>query len=445
MNCTYRYIKFYYSLSTQVLFFETFHVCGVFLLLYVVLPNVDVARGVMLMAGTAFVPSFMSLFLKPTESSHKSRCYKALDVFAFFGQVSALFVWFIWAANEIDNGNDYVDYDNVCNFNVSNPTNRNNQGFLHMMSLDENSTSNETMTTESYLSTAGKPTTQSYLTTAGDATTQFYLTTVGVPDLVALFEAEIWKESLANGLAWPWPWMALLPVSLFLISFTWWQNFIGDKENPGMCSSYMRKVQREVRAGKTKIYAIVNIYKVALIFAMVSLIYGLAWPEFGLFNADEIDKCGHDSGNGWLYLLTDQLGFSRDHRYKDNCEMALETDWLIAYGVQAGASLVGFLSTRWAIQGFVQKETYSIAMSLCTPFSIGFAVWMCYECDTHWDFIGVDIYWNCFAGYDGVFENSGNNPVFIGIMVGILWWASQMVITRYIWHPHVEPLANSSR
>ncbi len=371
------------------------------------------------MAGTAFVPSFMSLFLRPTESSNKARCYKALDVFAFFGQVTALFVWFTLAENGVDNGNDgYVPYDEVCNFGS---TNTGVLGFSRTMILDDNSTSGATLTTEPHLTMAGGP------------------------DLVRLSEASRWKESLANGLAWPWPWMALLPVSLLLISFTWWQNFIGDKENPGMCSGYMRKVQREVRAGKTKIYAIVNIYKVALIFVMVSLTYGLAWPELGLFNADEINKCGHDSGNGWLYLLTDQLGFSQDHRYKDNCEMGLEMDWLIAYGVQAGASLLGFLSTRWAIQGFVQKETYSIAMLLCTPFSIGFAIWMCYECDTHWNFIGMDIYWNCFAGYDGVFENSGNNPVFIGIMVGILWWASQMIITRYIWHPHVEPLANSSR
>ncbi|CAG0880273.1 unnamed protein product [Darwinula stevensoni] len=87
---------------------ETLHTIGLFLLAFVVLPELDVLRGVMFTSCVCFVPSVLGLFFRARdakktngeEESEKAKKSKAtkilaiiLDILAVFLQSSALIIW----------------------------------------------------------------------------------------------------------------------------------------------------------------------------------------------------------------------------------------------------------------------------------------------------------------------------------------------------------------
>ena len=326
------------------------------------------------MAGTGLVPAFMSAFLTP--KSRENIGDRGMAVFGCLFQVTILFAWFIpqvWEEDDIDNKGTC---ENLWN------------SVFSLVTDSPNSTEREK---------------------------------VGLRNI---------DRPLVEMLHPKWAWITAIPISLFLVSLTWWQNFVGDKQQPGMCSNFMRKVAREVREGQTKLYAIVNIWKAVFIFGCVLLMFGLGVLDEDLRIED-------------LFMNSN---FTRNHEYKDNGDMNVEADWLIAYGVHAGTCLLGYMATRAAIQASVQKETFSVAMTLVTPVSACLGIWLCYRCDNEWNLVlglpnnpvDVDVFWNCFSGHDGLWLN----PIFL---IGIVWWVSQVFVSRYIWNPKVEPLADTSR
>ena len=74
----------------QVLLLESLQCVGVFLLLYIVLPSLDVFRSLFLLTAVATIPSLLQIFNQPQNKA----VYKTLlDVSAFLIQLFALAAW----------------------------------------------------------------------------------------------------------------------------------------------------------------------------------------------------------------------------------------------------------------------------------------------------------------------------------------------------------------
>ncbi len=366
---------------------ETLNGVGMFILFFIVLPNSDVTRGIMLMSGTAVIPSVLSIFLKPKDNL-SPKLITLMDVVALISQVSALFVWLIIAARKT------IPDDHT--------------GDLSGSEAWRNVCMNKTFDEWSPL--------------------------VGLRNVAHPLPESPSSEGVY-----------LIPVALFLISLTWWENFVDETSRLGRLGKWLRKVHIEVRAGKTKIYALVYLWKAILIFFLVFMVYGANGSV--------------DSPNSWSSLslrdiFTNQTSFGsfiRNHHYKDNHAMDVDADWLTVFGIHAGVSLLGYVAARWAIQADVQKWTFSVALSISTPASILVAVGFCEGCKSDWNIANklpgdarqdVDVYWNCYSGHAQWSDLLEYNPI---IIIGFLWWVGQLCLSRYIWTPKCQPLAKTDR
>jgi chitin synthase len=77
-----------------VILFESLHIIGIVVLIYVALPSLDVVRGVMLTSCICFVPGVLGILSRNRKTDHSQWGLKLLaDVLALIAQISAFFIW----------------------------------------------------------------------------------------------------------------------------------------------------------------------------------------------------------------------------------------------------------------------------------------------------------------------------------------------------------------
>ena len=84
-----------------VFLFETFHTAGVAMLFYLVLPNLDTPRALLVTNGVVIIPGILAVF-RPK----RHLVLRGLDVLAMLFQVCGLIVWPVmnnsWTDDELD-------------------------------------------------------------------------------------------------------------------------------------------------------------------------------------------------------------------------------------------------------------------------------------------------------------------------------------------------------
>lgn len=77
-----------------VIFFETMHTIGIVMIVYVVLPALDVVRGVMLTSCICFIPGAFGILSRNRKTDHRQWGLKLMaDILALLAQFSALIIW----------------------------------------------------------------------------------------------------------------------------------------------------------------------------------------------------------------------------------------------------------------------------------------------------------------------------------------------------------------
>lgn len=77
-----------------VIFFETMHTIGIVMIVYVVLPALDVVRGVMLTSCICFIPGAFGILSRNRKTDHRQWGLKLVaDILALLAQFSALIIW----------------------------------------------------------------------------------------------------------------------------------------------------------------------------------------------------------------------------------------------------------------------------------------------------------------------------------------------------------------
>lgn len=226
---------------------ETLSAFGMFLLLYLVLPVLDVSNGVFIMCAIAFVPSLLSSFAKK-----QSILIRILDVIACVAQFTPIFS-VIWMLRANDEGNITTnDINEVCATNYSQPPYHNDDDFY-----DENSTLSPPPVTWTFP-----------------------------------YDNNLPHDNLKEAI--------LLPVAIFLISLGYWENFV-DETTSSLFSltKLLRHVKKNIKKSQAKIYVFSSLWKILLTFTLLVMYHGWVSPidlEDTLLNSDHFynnnETCG---------------------------------------------------------------------------------------------------------------------------------------------------------
>ena len=219
----------------------------------------------------------------------------------------------------------------------------------------------------------------------------------------------------------------LIPLALVLCSLSWWENFVDlhTRFSGGFIKPLLH-FRRAVNGAKTKIYALIGIYKIILTFGMVTMYFGVS----DMFDGDAM------------------ILFKSDSFYSSRCNPdastrgAFLTDWLSVSTIQVCVGVIAFYSADLAIKAHMQIASFTIPLVATTPVTFSILIWACEGCLGVWELpIDENYYWNCYQGYSGLGENFAEVLTYIGI----LWWLSQLWVTRYLWFPRVERLAKTDK
>jgi hypothetical protein len=149
-----------------------------------------------------------------------------------------------------------------------------------------------------------------------------------------------------------------IPCSLFLASFMWWENFIGEDTHLGKLNKKILALKKEIRKAKTKTYLLVSFWKICIAFVCLILMVGHPTGDIkkAVFDFTSVTNCGSDKTSDIL-----------ESNY----------DWIYVWLVNTGSSLVCYLCARSAAKILIQIQSYALPLLLATPGVFGLLVGWC--------------------------------------------------------------------
>ena len=215
----------------------------------------------------------------------------------------------------------------------------------------------------------------------------------------------------------------IIPIALVLISVGYWENFIDSNSKLCFGLEAVNNFRYDIHHARTKIYLIVGVYKIILTFALLMIQH---WVNID----NQMD----------LQMLFSGTNFydNKCNVYEENVNMPFNEDWLLAAVIQISVGILCFYIADLSVKGYMQRLSLSLPLYLVTPVAFFLLSWACLDCDSYWDF-GTYNYWNCYSGSNKIEDLfiGGNNYIWLGI----IWFPSFLLLTRYLWFPNAIRLA----
>ncbi|XP_036368106.1 chitin synthase chs-2-like [Octopus sinensis] len=230
-----------------------------------------------------------------------------------------------------------------------------------------------------------------------------------------------------------------MPVSLFLISLNWWENYIGKVTWLGeRATQKLLKLKRHVRTMHSYIYFVIGIWKCALTIGLVSLM--VSETDMGCLKLLYFQKTDAVPCQMISYQTTNVTSIT----YK-NDDGSNGPFWVAL--IQVASCLVCYIIARNACKVMLQVTSFSVPLVLSSPLTIAFFLGNCELWHKNNDFTWFDpkvMFWTC-----DVPNNSFSytlhliNDYYLPIVLA--WWLSFLWITSHIWYPNVERLVRTER
>ena len=241
------------------------------------------------------------------------------------------------------------------------------------------------------------------------------------PFLLALTNAYVhWpKNENAGNLVWQ------IPLSLFLISCGWWENYVDRYTRLGGLGKFLQKMKRRITRTRTKSYLIISIWKIGIVLAVM---LAMNWKESDfLFNF-------------WKH---ESECIRKKHIFIETIPL-LDDDpgWVLL--IQAMAGFVCYFCVRAVCKIRVQQVCLGVPLVLVTPLLVGLTVLLCeLRSNTPATFYPPPqhLFWACYSKGQFVSELLQDKMIWLGI----IWWLSQLYIARHIWFPRCERLAKTEK
>lgn len=227
------------------------------------------------------------------------------------------------------------------------------------------------------------------------------------------------RDNQTSDLTWA------IPLSLLLISFGWWENYVDQNTKLGRLGEALVRLKKRTRRSKTKTYMIASVWKMILTFIFTLAFISMDYDVNGLFKFTDDDA---ECKNTVSHL---DLG-------------GLTLDWVWVWLTNLGAGIVSYYCARTAAKTHIQPISFALPLLLSTPLLMGLLIGGCSTWNgnpcKYSDIIPSYLFWQCYPQekLQWVFWDQ-----FGWLMV--LWWLSQIWVTKHIWNPKSERLAKTEK
>ncbi|KAK7111424.1 hypothetical protein V1264_011059 [Littorina saxatilis] len=246
-----------------------------------------------------------------------------------------------------------------------------------------------------------------------------------------------------------------IPVSLFLISCGYWENYVNKYTTLGGLGTKLRELKKNTRRMRVKIYIGVSAWKIVLTLAlMTAIISDLDFKclEVLYFEGDNgVKGCPH---------LNDPYNVANVEAQ----EYFNDAFWVML--VQLAACLACYSFAKTACKVLLQVGSFALPLTLATPILLGAFISECetwngansdinniissnattYDPDAETGLFGLPsyLYWTCDV------NGRAHNYLYTLLAdyylpAAVLWWLSFIWVTAHIWFPSVERLVQTER
>lgn len=235
--------------------------------------------------------------------------------------------------------------------------------------------------------------------------------------------------------------MVLLPISLILVSVTWWENFVNkhksDRDTSSNCEKGASNLKMDTH--KEKVGVLVNLWKIIImIVLMPCLVYGIFCKTR--------DTCikvffFHHGPAELRYIsnasMTDNRNFGKD---------CISYVPFIVSIVNIFSNLICFKFAKAACKILAQKFCFALPVLLSTPVVIGIILGIYSS--------SIDLtFGKCTLPFPVWIDREHDRDVFtdikdtywVVIIAGVLGFVSTIIVTNHIWYPEKKILLTTDR
>ena len=229
-----------------------------------------------------------------------------------------------------------------------------------------------------------------------------------------------------------------IPVSLFLISFGHWENYVNKNTSLGALGRTLKELKKQTRRARNKIYLVVSVWKITVtLLSMTAII-----SDFKQECARVLYFYG-DNGQSGCPHLVNPYGV---HNVEAKNYME-DPFWVML--VQISACLLCYTFAKTACKTLLQIGSFALPLCLSMPILLGTLIsdcesWNVNATESYWMSMPTYLFWNC--------EVQGGENHYLKTLVqeywyplAVAWWLSFVWVTSHIWFPRVEKLAQTER
>lgn len=240
--------------------------------------------------------------------------------------------------------------------------------------------------------------------------------------------------------------MALLPISLILVSVNWWENFVNIPK-PGCntschCrkgASILKRLKENMYTHKEKVGVLLNLWKIIItIVLMPCLVYGIFCKTH--------DNCikvffFHHWRAELRYITNASLTDNRD--FGKDCISYIP---FIVSVVNIFSNLMCFIFAKAACKILAQKMCFALPVILSTPVVVGMILGIYSR--------KIDLtFGKCTLPFPVWIDQEQDRDIFkdikdtywVVIIAGIFGFVSSIIVTNYVWFPVKKILLTTDR
>ncbi|XP_055379056.1 chitin synthase chs-2 [Condylostylus longicornis] len=243
-------------------------------------------------------------------------------------------------------------------------------------------------------------------------------------------------------LVWPFlggqPQLWLLIPALILISFRWWENYCAGLPSSSFLR-YLVEIRQQLIECRPYIYLFVAPFKI-IFFAIASLLLdGQNFKSYfeyflsGWYQHDIIIK-------NKIPLFTDQN--TTDSEFEKIKSEPMAHIWIFI--IHIFTSYLCYITAKFACKIKIQEFSFALPLTLAGPFSLGLLLSL--SGIREMDVCVFHNYFPDYLAFRGIpIYNVWNYILDEYIYVWVIWWISQLWITRHIWKPKNDRNASTEK
>ncbi|XP_041374240.1 chitin synthase chs-2-like [Gigantopelta aegis] len=229
-----------------------------------------------------------------------------------------------------------------------------------------------------------------------------------------------------------------IPVSLFLISFSWWENFVNKFGVLGPVNRKLNELKRRIRRMRTKTYIILSCWKVIITLSLMTLIISSGHMDcvkvLYFHGNDAVKNCP-------------QLVYPYGITNVESTDYFQDPFWVML--IQITCCVLCYTFAKTACKILLQIGGFALPLVLVMPVMLGAVIsdceaWKANSTQFWLPALPAYMFWTC--DLHGLSFNYLSSLVMeYYLPLAVIWWLSFLWVSFHIWFPRVERLVQTER